>query len=107
MSSLPGLGLTVEGRVLVEIGWNFDLGFGISKSEGFFIDAPGNQDLVIEFKASIPGFNGRGELIFFQLDVEDLGSVVEGRFVVDINPNDPTGRLTYTDLKTRPAITFS
>lgn len=99
----PGLGLTVEGNVLVELSFDLKLKFGINRSEGFYLDTSASPELFLGLKASIPGLAARGTLAFLQLDVTDDAadpSTFIAGFQVDLK--DPVGsnnHLTFADLQ--------
>lgn len=44
---LPGLGLDTEGAIEVNLGWDMDLGFGLSYTDGFFIDIQDGNELTV------------------------------------------------------------
>ncbi|MCC6231526.1 MAG: hypothetical protein IT580_02725, partial [Verrucomicrobiales bacterium] len=108
---IPGLGLSVDGNVKVEVGFDLRLAFGLNTSDGFYVDTSADEELRLEFKITIPGLNAKGQLLFLQLDVSDdsdgkdaNGNVRNptsfiGYFSVDIK--DPIGsgnKLTFADL---------
>src|SRR5205823_6506049 len=74
---LDGLGLQVDGNVQLNAGIDADLGFGLSKQYGFYVDA--GDSVGVTFTAQIPPPEpGKplitGKLGFFQVDVSTLGS---------------------------------
>ena len=102
---LDVLGLEVDGKVNVDTGWQFDLGFGISKQHGIYLDTNPNDstpEITVGIHADIPGFSATGKLGFLQAEIRD-------------DPNDPThfdagltvdlvdlngdGRLTLSELR--------
>ena len=74
---IPALRLDVMGDVMVELAWNLDLGFGVSNTEGFFVDTSAANELAVSLMVTTPGLAAQGTLAFLQLDVEDF------------DPNDP------------------
>src|SRR5262249_46122602 len=85
-----GLGLKVEqpAQVVVQVGFDFQMGFGISRTDGFFFDTsagdvPGKPDpeLTVNVQASIPDLRASGQLGFLQLDLNDEDA--------DNDPNNP------------------
>ena len=102
---VPGFGLEVDGNVKLSIGFDLKFGFGFNDEDGFYFNtsAPADDpELVIEFKAEIPGLHAAGQLLFLQLDVTDdadAPSVFRGFFEVDLmDPNDD-GKLTFAEIK--------
>lgn len=108
---IPGFGLSVDGNVKVEVGFDLKLRFGINASEGFYMDTSDAEELRVEFKVTIPGLHAQGRLFLLQLDVADesdgkdakgngrLPSSFSGSFSVDLK--DPSGsnhHLTFADL---------
>ncbi len=122
---LPGLGLDVNGNLDVLVGYNWDLAFGLSNAQGFYLLTGQEDEIKIDFEVRIPDLRGRGELAFLQLDVADedadanpnndgidvdMDSRKPSSFMagltIDIldpidNPDDPndTGRLQETEIK--------
>ncbi|MBM3881910.1 MAG: LEPR-XLL domain-containing protein, partial [Verrucomicrobia bacterium] len=108
---IPGLGLSVNGNVKIEIGFDLKLYFGINATDGFYFDTSDSEELRINFKITIPGLSATGELLFLQLEVSDDSDGVdakgntrnpsrfEGYFAVDLR--DPVGsgnKLTFADM---------
>ena len=107
---IPGLGLSVDGNVKVEVGFDLKLYFGINATDGFFFDTSNSEELRIDFKVTIPGLHARGNLLFLQLDASDESDGVDangnvrhpssfsGYFTVDIRgPPSHTGKLSFAD----------
>ena len=101
---VPGFGLEVDGNVVISIGFDLKFGFGFNTEDGFYFNSSAPADdpeLVIEFKAEIPGLHAAGELLFLQLDVTDNAenpSIFRGFFEVDLmDPNDD-GKLTFSEI---------
>lgn len=98
---VPGFGLSVEGNVKVEIGFDLKFGFGFNKEDGFYFKSSANPELQIYFDARIPGLSAAGQLLFLQLDVTDNPedpSFFTGRFVVDLKDPNNDGKLTFSEL---------
>ena len=52
----PAFGLSVSGGVSFKVGWDLNLSFGINLTDGFFIDANANQDLIqLRFEGTLDG----------------------------------------------------
>lgn len=101
---VPGFGLKVDGNVKLSVGFDLKFGFGYNVDDGFYFDssAPASQpELLINFKAEIPGLHAAGQLLFLQLDVNDSAahpSFFEGFFKVDLMDPDNNGKLTFAEL---------
>jgi intracellular sulfur oxidation DsrE/DsrF family protein len=94
--SLPGLALDINGGATVELGWNFNFGFGLSVTDGFYFvtdrdfdeayDAEINKELTVDFRVYLRGdedpgepgtylpFEATGKLFFLELLAEDAMS---------------------------------
>ncbi len=101
---VPGFSLEVDGNVILSIGFDLKFGFGYNTEDGFYFNSSSPADdpeLVIEFKAEIPGLHAAGQLLFLQLDVTDDAdepSFFRGFFEVDLmDPNDD-GKLTFPEI---------
>ena len=98
---VPGFGLEVDGKVELMLGFDFDLGFGLNKEDGFYFDTSSSEEIVVGFQAAIPGLDVTGELFFLGLTVmddPDAPSMFSGGLHVDImDPNDD-GKLTFAEL---------
>ncbi|MFO1501735.1 MAG: hypothetical protein U1G07_25725 [Verrucomicrobiota bacterium] len=123
---IDALGLSVDGAVQVEIGFDFQLHFVISTSEGFYFvtnddivfDVPGippaqdpRGDLVVNFNVTIPDFSAKGNLLFLEVEASDDRDGVDangrrrdpssfsGYFIVDLkDPIGTDGKLTVGDM---------
>ncbi|MDC0935626.1 hypothetical protein OAS39_05025, partial [Pirellulales bacterium] len=90
---LPSLGIEVDGSVKLETKFSFDVGFGISKTEGVFLEVDGPDDITFDFVATLPELTATGKLGFLDLRVTDNGTQFGGRFAMDIVGS----RLTLND----------
>jgi hypothetical protein len=124
--NLPGFELDVDGGFSLEADWEYDFGFGLSASKGFFLGANGGEDadvaeLRLNVEAYLDGdpsdadtisaFEGRGKLLFFEAAVIDRdtdlskpghqGSGLRGTLDLDIQGND-AGQLTLDQLLSSP-----
>ncbi|MEX0330765.1 MAG: LEPR-XLL domain-containing protein, partial [Puniceicoccaceae bacterium] len=114
---LPGLGLDVDGKVQLELGFEFALSFGINKVRGFYFatdkelgpkkePGPDNEpvpdrknELSISLKATIPQFNANGNLVFMEVNVTDRDTLVGGDINIDLlDGGDGDGRLYLSEL---------
>ncbi len=68
---LPFLGLEVDGSVQLDVGFEWELGFGLDKNHGFYLTTGISDEIRIFAKASTPGLAAQGRLGFLQLDVTD------------------------------------
>ncbi|MBK7677462.1 MAG: hypothetical protein IPJ27_23445 [Candidatus Accumulibacter sp.] len=102
---LPGLGLALDGDVAVGGGFRWDLRFGVSKTDGVYVDtsASAEPELKVTFGATIPDFQATGQLGFLQVSAKDdreHPSTFGGTFEVDfISPLAQTSRLKLRDLQ--------
>ena len=107
---LPGLGLSINNAgVTVSLGWQFNLGFGVSRSRGFYYDDLKSNELSVNLKATIPGLSTTGTLGFLNLGLQDNPSNptnFTAQFAVDITDPGDTGMLTLGDLTT-PGLKLS
>jgi Ca2+-binding RTX toxin-like protein len=122
----PGLGLKASGNVSIEVGFDFTLGFGVSKTDGFFFDTSAAQELTTGILLRIPDLKGAGSLGFLTLEVSDedadsnpanndpsvtsgsnkydadgdgrLPSKVQGSFAINLRDPNSDGRLTFAEL---------
>jgi len=83
---LPFLGLTVDGRVQLDVGFDWELGFGLDKDRGFYLTTGVSDEMRLALKASIPGLRATGKLGFLQVDVTD-GSDINGNGIIETNEN--------------------
>ena len=105
---IPGLGLEIphtdeqEPTVDVNLGWGFNLGFGVSRMDGFFLDTSAKNELNVDVTATIPGFQAVGTLGFLQLNVTDNQadpSRLEMGFAIDITDlQGGNDRLTWNEM---------
>ncbi|MSU60792.1 MAG: LEPR-XLL domain-containing protein [Pedosphaera sp.] len=108
---VPGLGLSVDGNVKIEIGFDLKLKFAITATDGFYFDTSDPEELRVDFSLTIPGLKAKGQLLFLQLEVLDESDGVSlagdpresshftGYFSVDLK--DPVGsgnKLTFGDM---------
>ena len=78
---LPGLGLDVDGGVRLELGFDLNLGIGVSMDVpgGVFIDTSEAEELAVDLMVTLPqGFSATGNLGFLRLDVTDDPSSPNG-----------------------------
>ncbi len=120
---VPGFGLELDGNLQVQLAFDFKLGFGLNKKDGFYFvtgaspslpnvntdDLNGSAlastaELFLGF-AIVPKLAGTAELFFLQLDVEDMGSFFRGGFEVDLKDPNNDGKLTFAEL-TSPGLDF-
>ncbi len=112
---LPALGLKVDGKVNVRLGWDFQMGFGVSRSDGVYFNATakdnaGNPipELTVDLDVTAPGLAAIGSLGFLQLqarDDETEPSRLAGRFTVDVkDPEDDDGRLSFGEMAGGPDL---
>ncbi|MEN9329884.1 MAG: hypothetical protein RLZZ484_1072, partial [Pseudomonadota bacterium] len=127
---LPGFALDVDGGFSLAADWQYDFGFGLSVSKGFFLDtntgAEANlPELRMNVAAFLDGdpkdtdtvtaFEGRGKLLFFEAAVVDhdtdltkpgfQGSGLRGALNIDLKGND-AGQLTLDQVLSSPESAF-
>ncbi|HND51953.1 MAG TPA: hypothetical protein PLV92_06135, partial [Pirellulaceae bacterium] len=121
--NLPGFALNVNGGFAIELGWQYDFGFGLSVTDGFYLTT--NQDATPEFhfdvKVFLDGqpenpsivtpFSGEGKLVFFKVSLVDQDSKpnvpgfqpsgLYGGLTLDYTGNE-RGRLTMNHVMSTP-----
>src|SRR5206468_1335338 len=78
---IPALGLTVYpgSKLAINLGYDFQFDFGLSRTEDFYVDAK-NSHLTLSFDAGLgPNFHAAAKLAFLRVDVSDAPG----------DPNDP------------------
>ena len=120
---VPGFGLKLDGNLELQLAFDFKLGFGLNKKDGFYFvtDAQSNlgsvdindvnasamatsAELFLGFSI-VPKLAGSAELFFLQLDVVDMGSYFRGGFEIDLKDPNNDGKLTFAEL-TSPGLDF-
>ncbi|MEM9643765.1 MAG: hypothetical protein AAF989_02130, partial [Planctomycetota bacterium] len=74
---IPALGLEIDGDIALDVGWQVDVGFGLSQADGVFIQFFGDDEIKLGFKASIDDLAANGRLgpvalSASTIDAEDL-----------------------------------
>ena len=99
---IPGLGLSTEGEIVLDINWQLELGFGLSGKDGFFLFVDDPNELLVDLEVTLPGASITGSLAFLEFtaenaDVDDTDEIAGGdtyfaaSFAIDIrNDGDPT-----------------
>ncbi|MGD1804939.1 hypothetical protein ACP6PL_05795, partial [Dapis sp. BLCC M126] len=95
---LPGLGLTTDGKAKVDLGIDFNLGFGYTSDDGLFLDTSANKELGIGLDASLPGLEAQGEMGFLLIDVTDKGTNLNADYSVDVTDPNSDGKLTLSEI---------
>ena len=91
-SALGALGLKLDGAVSVKAGFQFELGFGISKEKGVFLETdrklPGtNHELEFTIEAGLPNTKLTkltGTFGPLRVEVADKGTKLAGTFAIDL-----------------------
>jgi len=101
---LPALGLDLDGAVAFGAGFRWELGFGVSKKDGVYLDTTASDDaeLTVDFGATLPNFQAVGRLGFLQLsakDDPDDPSLFGGELSVDFIAPEAESRLRLRDLQ--------
>ena len=87
---LPALGLKLNGGVTPDLSFEWNLEFGVDKTNGFFVKTDGAApELSLKLKTQlVDALNNplalTGKLGFLQLDAKDQGSLIQGDFSVDL-----------------------
>ncbi|MEQ1831075.1 MAG: hypothetical protein ABL921_34325, partial [Pirellula sp.] len=105
---LPLIGLELDGGIQIKAGFNWNFGFGISKTQGFFLSTAVNDELKFTIDATIPNFAAKGSLGFFQVDATDdptAPSHLTGQIVVNLLDPSNDGRLTLGELTSLNSFT--
>ncbi len=117
-AGIPGLGLDIDGQVEAAIGFRFDVGFGISKTEGVYFDVASPNDLQLDLAIRINNLVAQGELGPLQIDVRAMDrrellpdeiasstlngveavNALKGTFQIAIGDPNRNGRLTLNEL---------
>jgi Ca2+-binding RTX toxin-like protein len=93
---LDGLGLKIDGNVQLKAGFNIDLGFGVNKQDGFYLDAGDRAD--VTFTAGLP-VHAVGKLGFLQLDVTSgTDPQFQGSMSVALKNPHNNGKVQLADL---------
>jgi hypothetical protein len=101
---LPALGLSVNSNIQVEVGWDFDLRFGVNTNYGFYFDTSMRNPLHVDLRVTTPGLQAIGRLAFLQLNVHDnptSPTAFNGSFMIDIKSPDEINhpdRLTFSQI---------
>ncbi len=87
---LPALGLKLNGGVTPDLSFEWNLEFGVDKTNGFFVKTDGAApELSLKLKTQLVDALDKplaltGKLGFLQLDAKDQGSLIQGDFSVDL-----------------------
>src|SRR5262249_22828097 len=101
LSMLKALGLSITGAVQLKVGFDWNLSFGVSKSDGVFLatNATSDPELKVFVEATTPGLSAVGNLGFLRVEAKDNPASptrLAGAFTVNFTDGD--GRLTPGDL---------
>jgi hypothetical protein len=105
---MPGLGLNLNNTQLAfSAGFDFDLGFGVSKGQGFYlITNPNADELRVTVSADATAFDATGTLGIFKVQAKKIaGSPIHAGATFSVDLNDPSGtdnRVTLADLRNTP-----
>ena len=59
---IPGLGLDVDGDLAATIGYSMDVGFGVSQTEGVFVEFYDDEEISLDVRASVDDLFGEGRI---------------------------------------------
>jgi Ca2+-binding RTX toxin-like protein len=82
---IPGIGLEAEGDIDLQIDWELAFGFGLSLTDGFYIDISDTSELQLDIEVTLPDAALTGRLAFLQVRAEDDGTRLGLGFAIDIN----------------------
>jgi len=108
---IPGLGFEVNDASHVEVAldWEFNFGFGVSRTDGFYFttyDGSEDHTLDVQLGITIPGLQALGRIGFLAVLIEDdlqVPSHLSGGITVDIlDPYGSNNRLTFNELTSVP-----
>lgn len=57
-TGLEGLGLTLDAGARLNLDWNLDLGFGVDRNQGFYLDTSDANELTLDVTADLIGAGG-------------------------------------------------
>ena len=104
---LPGLGLDVDGGIGLELGFDLNIGIGVSMDVpgGVFIQTssdPNEDELVVDLEVTLPqGFSATGNLGFLRLEVTDdpaNPSVFSGALRANIMEPSGDDKLSFQEM---------
>jgi Ca2+-binding RTX toxin-like protein len=119
---VPSLGLEINGSVLIQVGFDVRLNFGINKTDGFYYktdnpfdtDYPagggGRPELIVNLTVTVPGLDVTGTLFFLQLNATDGHTSHIGHLPGDHGGNAPsnfTGLFTVDVIEPDLKLTFN
>lgn len=90
---IPGLGLKTEGDITIDVEWEFDLNFGLSFEDGFYVDVSAPHELLFDVSVGLPAAGITGTLGFLELRAEDTTLDVLGD-----DRNTELGAIFYVDI---------
>jgi hypothetical protein len=102
---LAAIGLKASGAAQVDLLFDANLGFGVSKVDGFYFNtAQPFPELEIAVDVTTPGLNAAGELAFLKVRVEDNNGLtrLHGKFTLDVRDPSRDGKLTFSELTSTP-----
>ncbi len=68
---LPLLGLEVDGQVQLDVGFDWDLTFGLDRTRGFYVTTGKSDEIRLAIEADIPNFSATGKLGSLQVTATD------------------------------------
>jgi Ca2+-binding RTX toxin-like protein len=111
---LPGLGLDVDGNVQAKLGFDFQLSFGLNKTDGFFFVTDtrnaSNQpipELNMSVDATTPGLSATGTLAILQVKATDSTTNpthLGANFSIDLTDPNNDGKLTMAEMAAGPDL---
>ncbi len=86
-ADLPGLGLDIKGNVSSQLGFDFNLKFGLDKNQTFFVDTSVANEFSLSLKSGITLNGAQGKLGPLSIDVANIANKptgFEGKFAIDL-----------------------
>ena len=99
LEELP-LSLNAEGGIVLNVGWEFKLFFGLSVSRGFYLNVK-ETEMEVSAEMTLPQLKATGDLFILNAAVENYDSTTKlvGSAAVDITDTNGDGWLTFKELK--------
>jgi len=88
---IPALKLSVApgSKITILVGFDWDITFGVSRADGFYLDTSAPKEMDLFFNVLLPDFKARGTLAFLTLTVtdEDADNNLANNYPVNGDPN--------------------
>jgi Ca2+-binding RTX toxin-like protein len=104
---LDGLGLELAGAMDLAVAFQMDVGFGLSRAEGFYFHSDATPELSISLMATLPGASAIASLAFLQLSATDSATDpthFTATLSVDLLDPNGDGRLTMAEISAATSV---